>query len=401
MNSEDEAKRGTLRVEVEVPTGLFAKTKKKVVATLVGLPNSLHRSTGDLPKPDDAALQYVETTLLKPIFALLGKFEERNKLPTPQVRLEFVQPLSLMAERQVLPTLRPSADDSISAEQFHLDTPRWSLAEVILPPATKMQLEIVLNLVQYYELMYVKWNLRSLMRSTTTALTLNFYGPSGTGKTLCAQAVATYLNKKLLSVNYAELESKYVGDMNKNIRKAFDVARSADAVLFFDEADSILGKRLTAVTQAADHGINMARSVLLIELERFTGVVIFASNLIRNYDSAFTRRILHHVHFELPDQECRQQIYQLHLPIELPITDDVTIERLAILSDGFGGGDIRNVVLKAAAHAAASLNSDADKKVTMSMFEQAIGTVRESYLAIGGRPGQAWVDERADKQPEA
>ena len=96
-------------------------------------------------------------------------------------------------------------------------------------------------------------------------------------------AVAKELGKKVYRINYADLESKYVGDTPKNIRSVFATAAKDKAVLIFDEADSFLGKRLSSVTQSADYGVNIARSVMLMELEKYDGVVVFTTNLLENY----------------------------------------------------------------------------------------------------------------------
>ncbi len=183
--------------------------------------------------------------------------------------------------------------------------------------------------------------------------------------------------------------------MNKNIRKVFQRAAEADAVLFFDEADSVLGKRLSAVTQSADHGVNMARSVMLLELDRFAGVVIFATNFVRNYDQAFARRLLHHVGFELPDQPSRLRLFHGHMPPELPMDPTVEVEALARITDGFNGGEIRNVVLKAAAKAAATPGPDTEKRLTDAHFREAIGEVLAARNAILGSPtGENWMADK-------
>ncbi|HCX70263.1 MAG TPA: ATP-binding protein, partial [Firmicutes bacterium] len=119
------------------------------------------------------------------------------------------------------------------------------------------------------------------------------------------------------------LESKYVGETPKNIQKVFADAKQHDAVLVFDEADSFLGKRLTSVTQAADYGVNVTRSTMFMEIENYSGIVIFTTNLIRNYDAAFMRRILASVEFALPDQNGRQVIWGLLLPKDMPLSDAV------------------------------------------------------------------------------
>ena len=142
------------------------------------------------------------------------------------------------------------------------------------------------------------------------AIILNFYGKPGTGKSMTAEAVAKELGKKVYRINYADLESKYVGDTPKNIRSVFATAAKDKAVLIFDEADSFLGKRLSSVTQSADYGVNIARSVMLMELEKYDGVVVFTTNLLEHYDEAFKRRILLSDYFDLPDEAARTQIWK-------------------------------------------------------------------------------------------
>lgn len=129
---------------------------------------------------------------------------------------------------------------------------------------------------------------------------LNFFGPPGTGKTLTAEALAGSLSKPLMFMSIADLESKFMGDTSKNIAQVFKTATAEGAVLFFDEADTLLGKRLSSVTQGIDNEVNAMRSTLLIELEKHEGVVIFATNFAKNYDSAFVSRISQHIQFALP-----------------------------------------------------------------------------------------------------
>ena len=175
---------------------------------------------------------------------------------------------------------------------------------------------------------------------------------SGTGKTFAAEAIANELGMSIIRANYAEIESKYVGETPKNIKAAFQKAREAGAVLFFDEADSILGKRLSNVRQSTDHAVNVSRSVMLLELDSFDGVTIFATNLAANYDSAFVRRILGHIAMPLPDAAARRQLWLLHLPARLPADlSNAQLGELVAASEGLAGGDILNAVLLAAATA--------------------------------------------------
>ena len=215
------------------------------------------------------------------------------------------------------------------------------------------------------------------------AIILNFYGKAGTGKSMTAEAVAKALGKKVYHINYSELESKYVGETPKNIRKAFECATRDDAVLIFDEADSFLGKRLTSVTQSADYGVNITRSVLLMELEKFAGVVVFTTNLISNYDEAFKRRILLSVYFEMPDGEAREAIWKLHLGAKMPLHSEVTAESLAGRYEGISGADIKDMVFYAALYALEQEKEALD----FSVFDYAYSAIRERYEDKGKSDG--------------
>jgi AAA+ superfamily predicted ATPase len=166
--------------------------------------------------------------------------------------------------------------------------------------------------------------------------------------------MAKYLEKKILLLNYADIESKYVGDAPKNLKKAFDVARATDAVMFFDEADSFLGKRIQNVNHGSDQALNSLRSQMLILLEEHKGVVLFATNLVTNFDKAFQSRMLKSIKFDLPNEEARAMIIKGKIPPRLPVenpysenqpfSDDVYLEASKLIA-GFSGREIRNAVL--------------------------------------------------------
>ena len=202
--------------------------------------------------------------------------------------------------------------ESTESEIIESYEPRFALADVALNEKVREQIKTAIAAVRYKKKMSEEWGMSEYF-TENRAVILNFYGKSGTGKSMTAEAIAKELGKKVYHINYSELESKYVGETPKNIRKAFANAARDDAVLIFDEADSFLGKRLTSVTQSADYGVNITRSVLLMELEKYSGVVVFTTNLISNYDDAFKRRILLSVYFELPDEQAREKIWKLHI----------------------------------------------------------------------------------------
>ena len=231
---------------------------------------------------------------------------------------------------------------------FIPQVPKFALDRVILPPSVKEDILLSLTLIENQKRIYEDWGFEEV--DAKPKLILNFYGPPGTGKTMVSHAVAKMLNKNILAVNYAEIESKYVGDAPKNLFKAFNTAKESDAVLFFDEADSFLGKRIQNVSSSSDQAINSLRSQMLILLEDFEGVVIFATNLADNYDKAFESRILKHIHFDLPTLENREAIISITIPSKVPFSEEVNREelckKLAEISEGFSGREIKNAVLE-------------------------------------------------------
>ena len=226
--------------------------------------------------------------------------------------------------------------------------PFFSFEQLVLPESIRTKIENAIRLLSVETKVFDDWGLRKIEPHPKTSL--NFFGPPGTGKTMAAHAIASFLGKKIMIASYAEIESKYHGDGPKNVKALFNAAEKSDSLLFIDEADSLLSKRLTNVTQGSEQAINSMRSQLLISLEMFHGIVIFSTNLVQNYDKAFETRI-QHIEFTMPDFECRKQIWRNHLPPELPLSDDVSIDHLAELED-VCGRDIRNAVIQSAVEAA-------------------------------------------------
>lgn len=252
--------------------------------------------------------------------------------------------------------------------------PRRTFHDVILPPSTRRALDQALVQVTSYDLIFNKWGLGE-RHPTGLALAFNFAGPSGTGKTICAEAIAHKLGRRLLVVRYAELESMWMGETPKNIAAVFNLAREQRALLLFDEADAIASRRSASVEHGFQREGNLIVSVLLQELESFRGVVIFATNLAANFDPAFERRIRTHVLFEMPGVDEREQIWRVQMhPSLTPLAADVDFRALAE-SYEVSGGDIRNAVLKAALAAAAEPGSDGSKAIHQRHLEDGIREV--------------------------
>jgi SpoVK/Ycf46/Vps4 family AAA+-type ATPase len=263
---------------------------------------------------------------------------------------------------------------------LYLREPKYSIDDVILPVNVKRQFDLILGGIQNKFLIDNSWGIAE-KHKLDKSQTINYSGLPGTGKTITAEVFARAINKKLLAVPYHLIESKYVGETPKNIVITFEFAGENDAVLFFDEADSFLGKRLENVTQATDIAVNLTRSIMLMQLSSFEGIVIFATNLIRNYDPAFISRIRWKLQFELPDEAARTQIWKAQIPNQLPLDSSVNFEELASKFDGISGRDIKNAVLQAVVTAASETKPNDQKCVTQSHFTQAITDIIEANKA--------------------
>jgi SpoVK/Ycf46/Vps4 family AAA+-type ATPase len=252
--------------------------------------------------------------------------------------------------------------------------PRRSFDDVVLPATTMRALNHALALVHKHDLIFHQWGLAE-RHSTGLGLAFHFAGPPGTGKTICAEALAYALDQKLLVVRYAELESRWVGQTSKHVASVFRSATRQNAVLFFDEADAIAGRRFTSMSAAYEREANAIVNVLLHELESFPGVVIFATNLAANIDPAFERRIRTHILFTMPDVEERERIWRVQLHArKTPLADDVDFRALAEKYPR-SGGDIKNAVLKAAQIATVEPGPDSSKRIHQRHFIQGMEEV--------------------------
>lgn len=254
--------------------------------------------------------------------------------------------------------------------------PEWNFDNIILSPKIKQQINEVLLLIEHNEKIYNDWGLSEIDKSKGKSFSINFYGAPGTGKSISAEAIATKLNKKIIKVNYADIESKYVGDTPKNITKIFKKAQETNSILFFDEADSILGKRLSDIRSSTDTSVNLTRSVMLLQLDNFDGIVIFATNFYKNYDKAFIRRIFAHIEFTKPSLEILKLIWHLYLPDKLPLDTNVSIDILSEKSQGLTAADIKNIVIKSAVRTLVLEH----RKVKFNTFLSIIEELKKSKL---------------------
>lgn len=307
----------------------------------------------------------IEATIIGIINAMRSNSTKYNPIPKSIIIAHSIEQIDSNATE-----ITESSKDSL----FTSYEPKWNFDDVYIDDNQIAQILSAVAMVKHREKLFDEWGLEQTLKMGRSMI-LNFYGPPGTGKSMMAEAVAQYLGKKVCLVNYAQLESKFVGETPKNISRVFDNAKEEDAVLIFDEADSFLGKRLTNISQSADYGVNITRSVMLIELEKFDGIVIFTTNLISNYDDAFKRRILANVEFKLPDEAGRSKIWSKHIPDKLPLYD-ISVEQLASRYSNITGADIKDILLMASV---LGIQNNRDF-VTLADFDQANKFITSRYL---------------------
>lgn len=221
--------------------------------------------------------------------------------------------------------------------------PSVGFQDLILPAHTKKTLEqICCGASEGYRI-FEEWNLKSCY-PYGRAVTVLLYGPPGTGKTMTAHAIAKELKTPLYQVDLSHVLDKYIGETEKHLAQIFSFAQKAKPVLFFDEADSLFGKR-GEVTDGKDRYANMEVSYILQRIEQFDGIVILATNLYSGIDKAFLRRMKYVLKYQSPDAAMRRSIWENCLPPELPC-EDLDLDYLAKQFD-FTGGIIKNVIYTA------------------------------------------------------
>jgi hypothetical protein len=261
-----------------------------------------------------------------------------------------------------------------------------TLDDLVLPPHTRREVERLIGWARDRDEVLAMAELQG-KGGKGTGIAALFSGSPGTGKTLAAHVVADSLGMDLFQVDLSSVVDKYIGETEKNLERVFTQAEALNAVLFFDEADSLFGSR-SSVSDARDRYANQEVSYLLQRMEASEGITVLATNLRGNLDPAFARRLHFMVHFPDPDEPTRRQLWQHHLD-QLPVTDPDDPMDVAFLAQSLevAGGDIRNVVLAAAYDAVAEHRP-------VGMRDVRSATVRE-MAKLGRRTGDArWTDEQ-------
>jgi hypothetical protein len=241
--------------------------------------------------------------------------------------------------------------------------------DLVLPEAQKDVLREVAVQVRRRQVVYEQWGFAG-RGSRGLGVSALFAGPSGTGKTMAAEVLARELRLDLYRIDLSTVVSKYIGETEKNLRRVFDAADEGGAILLFDEADALFGKR-SEVKDSHDRYANIEVSYLLQRMEAYRGLAVLTTNLKDSLDPAFLRRLRFVVQFPFPDLEQRAEIWRRIFPAETP-TEGLDAGKLARL--GVSGGTIRNMALSAA-----FLAADEGTPVRMAHLLKA---ARSEYLKL-------------------
>lgn len=250
---------------------------------------------------------------------------------------------------------RVAMDDLLAAGRMHshhkLGTiathiqPVYGWDDIVLPADQLRQLREICHAVRYRAKVYTDWGFdRKLARGK--GVNALFAGPSGTGKTMAAEIIARDLGLDLFKIDLSSVVSKYIGETEKNLERIFREAQTSNAILFFDEADALFGKR-SEVKDAHDRYANIEISYLLQRMEEYDGVVILATNVKKNLDDAFVRRLQYTVDFPFPEEADRLRIWRKIWPDAMPRDGDMDLA-FAARQFRLTGGNIKNVAVAAA-----------------------------------------------------
>lgn len=243
---------------------------------------------------------------------------------------------------------RSQSNQNISALARKIES-RYSWNDIVLPDDAKNQLRDVAGHIKFKGVVFSDWGFGRKL-SMGKGLNILFSGPSGTGKTMAAEIIAGEVQLDIYKIDLSSVVSKYIGETEKNLSKIFKEAQTSNAILFFDEADALFGKR-SEVKDAHDRYANIEIGYLLQKMEEFDGVVILATNLGKNIDDAFLRRIQIAIEFPFPDETQRKMIWKGIFPKESPLAHDIDYEFLS-RKIKLAGGNIKNMALAAAFYAA-------------------------------------------------
>lgn len=297
-------------------------------------------------------------------------------IPEPQIHLQnSVKLTDLFAAARGLSV----QDLSALSQQVQ---PKYSWDDLVLPAHQKTQLREICDRVKHQHLVWEKWGFDSKF-SLGKGLNVMFSGTPGTGKTMAAEIIAKELHLDLYKIDLSQVVSKYIGETEKKLNQIFTAATNANAILLFDEADALFGKR-SEVKDAHDRYANLEISYLLQKMEEYQGLAVLTTNLRNNMDDAFVRRLQFIIDFPFPNEKQRYQIWQQIFPQSAPCSPEIDLNFLARNFE-ISGANIRNIALTAA-----FLAADDCHQIEMVHLVQA---VRREYQKMG----KIFKDKELDK----
>ena len=305
-----------------------------------------------------------------------------------QSSIHSAQGQSLLDEDNYFQTLTQSCRQQNQQDLYNIATKvskKYVLTDIILPESAMLQLQEVLNYARYRHQVVEEWGFETKHQQSQNLCVL-FHGPSGTGKTMAASVIANELHLNLYKVDLSTLVSKYIGETEKNLAILFDQAEAMNIVLFFDEAESLFGKR-TESKDSHDRYANLQTGYLLQRIESYQGVVILSTNLMKNIDSGFTRRFKFIVEYPFPDAPQRKLIWQKAFPEAAPLDADIDFELLAYKA-ALTGGSINNIAIKSAFLSAAD-----NLPVNMTHLLQATQQEYEKQGKVFVEAEFGWLEE--------
>jgi hypothetical protein len=277
-----------------------------------------------------------------------------------------------------------TAEDFVAACRAELESdigslaslvkPRFNNEELILPHAQHLLFEEILKAMRALTEVHYAWGTGKVWNES--GISVLFAGPPGTGKTMAAEVLAIKLDLPMYRIDLSQVVNKYIGETEKNLKRVFDAADVSDMILFFDEADSLFGRR-TEVSDAHDRYANLEISYLLERMERFKGLAILASNRKKDLDEAFLRRLRYIVDFPLPDRNERRKIWRQVVPNQADSTQldfDFLAEQFQL-----AGGNIRSIVFNACLQSAdgSGLRNGSSRPAKLAMNELIVAVKRE------------------------
>jgi AAA+ superfamily predicted ATPase len=322
----------------------------------------------------DITLDDIELDSLSDRFRLTSA-QIANAVTTATNQLAWKTAVSEFTEKITLTDLftacRSLSGNDLASLARHIQ-PKYSWEDIVLPDNQKNLLREICNQVKHQHLVWEKWGFASKL-SQGRGLNVMFSGTPGTGKTMAAEIIAQELQLDLYKIDLSQVVSKYIGETEKNLNQIFTAATNANAILLFDEADALFGKR-SEVKDAHDRYANLEISYLLQKMEEYEGITILTTNLRMNMDDAFVRRLRFIIDFPFPNEKQRYQIWQKIFPASLPCSPDLDLNFLARNFE-LTGANIRNIAL-----AAAFVAADDNNEIQMSHL---ILAVRREYQKMG------------------